>query len=164
MDFFEAQRNLFGICPHCQTLFRLSDVKISYEQRFPKDWYDRLLEQEKKIQDQQTRIEQTLKDIKERTVERTRKLHLPQMLMRADPIFTPLGYYPQDVKAIFDPIDFAIFDGMNKDGNVRRVVLMDEHSRDEQIQRVQSSVETAIRKGRYGFQSVRLTKTGEFQQ
>ena len=164
MGFFETQRNIFGICPHCQTLFRLSDIKISYRQRFAKDWYDRLLKQDEKIQDEQATIRDTLDEIREKTVERTRKRLLPQMLMQADPIFTPLGYYPQDVKAIFDPIDFAIFDGMNKDGNVRRVVLMDEHSKDEQIQRVQSSVETAIQKGRYGFQSVRLTKTGQFQQ
>jgi predicted Holliday junction resolvase-like endonuclease len=162
--FFETQRNIFGICPHCQTLFRLSELKISYRRRFAKDWYDRLLEQQEKIEDEQATIRDTLDEIREKAVERTRKRLLPQMLMQADPIFTPLGYYPQDVKAIFDPIDFAIFDGMNREEIVRRVVFMDERTTDERIREIQSSMERAIQRGKYGFQSVRLTKTGQFQQ
>jgi len=163
INFFEAQRNIFGICPHCRELFRLSDIKISYKAKFGRDWYDKLEEQEEKLQEEQIRIEETLKKIRQRTIERTRKVYLPKMLMQADPVFTPLGYYPQDVKALFDPIDFVIFDGMNRDDKVNRVVFMDEHNTEDEIRRVQHSIETAIKHGKYSFQSVLLAKTGQIQ-
>jgi len=163
INFFEAQRNIFGICPHCQELFRLSDIKISYKAKFGKDWYDKLQEQEEKLQEEQIKIEETLKKIREKTIEKTRRVYLPKMLMQADPVFTPLGYYPQDVKALFDPIDFVIFDGMNRDDKVNRVVFMDEHNTKDEIRRVQHSIEMAIKHGNYSFQSVRLAKTGQIQ-
>jgi len=78
INFFEAQRNIFGICPHCRELFRLSDIKISYKAKFGKDWYDKLKEQEEKLQEEQIKIEETLKKIRQRTIERTRKVYLPK--------------------------------------------------------------------------------------
>ena len=161
--FFETQRNIFGVCPHCQTLFRLSDIKVSYKRRFSKDWFDKLQDEEDKIEEEQMRLEETLDEIRSRTIERSRRVHLPKMLRQADPVFTPLGYYPQDVKAIFDPLDFVIFDGMNLHQNVKRIVFVDEQTTNREIRRVQSSIERAICKDRYEFQSVRLTKTGQIQ-
>jgi predicted Holliday junction resolvase-like endonuclease len=161
--FFETQRNIFGVCPHCQTLFRLSDIKVSYQRRFSEDWFDKLQSQQEKVEEEQMKLQETLQEIRRRTVERSRKVHLPRMLRQADPVFTPLGYYPQDVKAIFDPLDFVIFDGMNLHENVKRIVFVDEQTTNSEIRRVQSSIETAIRKDKYEFQSVRLTKTGQIQ-
>ena len=163
VNFFEIQRNIFGICPHCEELFRLSDIRISYRKKFARDWYDRLEKQEERIDDERMNLEETLKAIREKAKERARQKYLPGMLKQADPVFTPLGYYPQDVKAVFDPMDFVIFDGMNKAGKVRRMVFMDEYSTDARVRRIQSSIEDAISKERYGFQSIRLTKDGQIQ-
>lgn len=163
VNFFEIQRSIFGVCPHCQELFRLSDIKISYRKKFSRDWYDKLEKQEEKIDDEHMKLEETLAAIREKAQEQARRRHLPRMLRQADPVFTPLGYYPQDVKAVFDPMDFVIFDGMNRDGRVRRVVFMDEYSADGRTRQIQSSIENAISKERYGFQSIRLTKDGRIQ-
>ncbi|MGD0549266.1 MAG: Holliday junction resolvase-like protein [Candidatus Bathyarchaeia archaeon] len=161
--FFETQRIIFGICPHCQALFRLSDIKISYKRRFSKDWFDNLQDEEEEAEEERMKLQETLQEIRRKTVERSRRVHLPKMLRQADPVFTPLGYYPQDVKAIFDPLDFVIFDGMNLHQKVKRIVFVDEQTTNSEIRRVQSSIQAAIRKDRYEFQSVRLTKTGQIQ-
>lgn len=108
-------------------------------------------------------LEETLAAIREKAKERARQKHLPGMLREADPVFTPLGYYPQDVKAVFDPMDFVIFDGMNRARKVKRIVFMDEYNTDERIRRIQSSIEDAISKERYGFQEIHLTKDGRIQ-
>ena len=163
VNFFAIQRNIFGVCPHCQELFRLSDIKISYRKKFARDWYGNLEKQEEKIDDERMNLEETLAAIREKAQELARQRHLPRMLRQVDPVFTPLGYYPQDVKAVFDPMDFVIFDGMNRAGKVKRIVFMDEYNTDERIRRIQSSIENAISKERYGFQSIRLTKDGRIQ-
>jgi predicted Holliday junction resolvase-like endonuclease len=161
---FKAQRGIFGICPRCGELFRLSDMKISYMRKFPVDWYDKIALKEEKIEDKEMKLEEALREIKEKATEHARKVLLPRLLRKVDPVFTSLGYYPQDVKAIFDPIDFIIFDGMNRAENVRRIVFMDHQTEDSWQLKIQKSVETTIEKGRYCWEIIRISsKTGEIE-
>jgi len=142
-------------------MFRLSEVKISYGRRFPTDWYDKLQADEEKIDEKENNLEEKLREIRERATEHARKFILPKLLKKVDPVFTSLGYYPQDVKAIFDPIDFVIFDGMSRAEKVRRLVFMD-HETSDSVQRIiQKSIERTIDKGRYEWETIRISqKTG----
>ena len=161
IDFYRTQRNVFGICPRCGELFRLSDIKISYGRKFALDWYDRLLKKDENTAEKEEELEERLRSIREKAVDRARKVQLPRLLGKVDPLFTPLGYYPQDVKAVFDPVDFVVFDGMNRDERVRKVVFMDQQTEDVERQAIQKSIEAAIRKGKYGWETIRLTRAGK---
>lgn len=70
------------------------------------------------------RFEEQEDAIRQEAQERGRR-RLPRLLRKAESIFSVRGYYPQDVKSLFDPVDFIIFDGMNRHKDVRRVVLFD---------------------------------------
>jgi predicted Holliday junction resolvase-like endonuclease len=58
-DFFRAARHLWGRCPHCEKLFRLSDVAISFGSEPPHDWLRRLQKERKEL-------DQKLEEINER--------------------------------------------------------------------------------------------------
>jgi len=45
-EFFRAARHLWGRCPRCEQLFRLSDAAISCGSEPPKDWLRRLQQQQ----------------------------------------------------------------------------------------------------------------------
>ncbi len=161
---FKAQRNIFGLCPLCGEIFRLSEIKISYKRKFPIDWYDRLLAEGEKLDDREMKLEETLRIIREKATERARRVLLPKLLRRVDPLFTSLGYFPQDAKAIFDPIDFVVFDGMNRDENVRRIVFMDHQTENKDQRIIQKSIEKTIEKERYEWETIRISsKTGEME-
>jgi predicted Holliday junction resolvase-like endonuclease len=161
---FKAQRNIFGLCPLCGELFRLSEIKISYGRKSPVDWYDKLMAEEEKIHEKEDRLEEKLAEIREKATEHARRVLLPKLLRKVDPLFTSLGYFPQDAKAIFDPIDFVVFDGMNRDGNVRRVVFMDHETGNKGQRTIQKSVKRAIDKERYEWETIRISsKTGEVE-
>jgi len=161
---FKAQRNIFGLCPLCGEIFRLSEIKISYKRKFPIDWYDNLLAEGEKLDEREMNLEEKLKIIREKATERARRVLLPKLLRKVDPLFTSLGYFPQDAKAIFDPIGFVVFDGMNRDENVRRIVFMD-HQTENRDQRInQKSIEKTIEKERYEWETIRISsKTGEME-
>jgi len=164
IGFFKAQRNIFGTCPSCGEIFRLSDIKISYQRRFPTDWHDKLLAKDERISDKEDELEEKLAEIREKATEHARKVLLPQLLRKVDPIFTKLGYFPQDVKAIFDPIDFVVFDGMNRTEKVKRIVFMDHETEDTGQRAIQKSIERTIGEERYGWETIRISsKTGEME-
>lgn len=164
IGFFKAQRNIFGLCPLCGEIFRLSDIKISYRRKFLMDWHDQLGAKEEKISDKEAKLVETLRVIREKATEHARRVLLPKLLRRVDPLFTSLGYFPQDAKAIFDPIDFVIFDGMNRDENVRRIVFMDHETENRDQRIIQKSIEKTIEKERYEWETIRISsKTGEIE-
>ena len=44
VDFFTLHRRIFGLCPNCNSLFRLSDCQVHLRRRPETDWmsdYDR---------------------------------------------------------------------------------------------------------------------------
>lgn len=161
---FKAQRNIFGLCPMCGEVFRLSEIKISYKRKFPIDWYDKMLAQGEKLDEKEMKLEENLKDIREKATERAKRVLLPRLLRKVDPLFTSLGYFPQDVKAIFDPIDFVIFDGMNRAEKVKRIVFMDQQTENRGQRIIQKSIEKTIEQERYEWETIRISsKTGEME-
>jgi predicted Holliday junction resolvase-like endonuclease len=57
-DFFRAARHLWGRCPYCGDLFRLSDVAIQYGSEPPRDWLRRLQKQQDQVRTRQFDLEQ----------------------------------------------------------------------------------------------------------
>lgn len=158
----EDFRNILGVCPHCGEVFRLTDIAISYHGRPRRSWLDSLEEDESRVARAEERFQEKLGAIREEARERGRR-QLPRLLRKAEPIFSCRGYFPQDAKALFDPVDFLIFDGMNRRARVDRVVLFDGPADSRARERVQRSIERAVRAGNYGWDTIRLGKDGRIQ-
>jgi predicted Holliday junction resolvase-like endonuclease len=156
-------RNILGVCPHCGELFRLTDIQISYHAKPRHTWLDELEAHQERIQRAEERFEEREEAIRESARERGRR-QLPRLLRKADPVFSGRGYFPQDVKPLFDPIDFVIFDGMNRKGHVKRVVLFDGPPDDRPREKIQRSITRAIRAGNYEWKTVRMDKDGGIRQ
>jgi len=86
---------------------------------------------------------------------------LPRIMRKAESIFSPRGFYPQDAKPIFDPVDFVIFDGMNQTDSVRRVVLFDGPPDSRSREKLQRTIGRTVRQGNYEWRTVRLSKQGK---
>jgi predicted Holliday junction resolvase-like endonuclease len=69
---------------------------------------------------------------------------LPRLLREAEPVFACRGYFAQDVKPLFDPVDYIIFDGMNASSAVTRIVLFDGPALGHGRERVQRAIQRAL--------------------
>src|SRR5207237_9007267 len=58
LDFFHTARHLWGRCPRCDNLFRLSDVAISSGTTAPADWLQRLETRQGEIECRQADLDQ----------------------------------------------------------------------------------------------------------
>ncbi len=157
-DFQEFQKVLV-VCPECGEVFRLSELKLSYRGKVKRTWLDELREKEKKVERAEELLEEQEEKIKEQAREKGRK-QLPKLLKKCVPVICAHGYYPQDLKALFDPIDFVIFDGMNLKQDVKRVVLFDGPAHNKIREKVQTSIQKVIKKGNYEWHTVKLDEEG----
>ena len=158
----EDFRNILGICPHCKQFFRLTDISLSYRSKPRRTFLDTLEEDEGRLEKTEQRFQELQEQIRERARERGRR-QLPKLLKKADSLFSRRGYFPQDAKALFDPIDFVVFDGMNQKDRVRRIVLFDGPADGRGREAVQRSTQRAVKAGNYEWRTVRVAKDGRIE-
>ncbi len=158
----EDFQNILGLCPHCGEFFRLTDIAISYQGRPRRTFLDGMEAEEDRLDRAEDRFEERKEEIREAARERGRR-QLPRLLKKAEPIFSCRGFFPQDAKALFDPIDFIVFDGMNRKQRIDRVVLLDGPSDGREREKVQRSVERSVHAGNYEWRTVRVGKDGRVE-
>jgi len=163
INFFEVERQIFGICPKCGGFFRLSECKIFLKGEKVKDWLDELGKQQLRIDRQREKIEEKRREIKEEASRRGRK-QAQQAMVTIDRIFTPKGLNPDDAKVIFHPIDYVVFNGMNKEPNkISNIVLFDRERKETNAKRLQRSIQKTIESANYEWQTVVIDEEGSIE-
>ena len=187
LAFYKHERQIFGRCPHCSEPFRLSEVKLTYGKEPPRDLLTRLKKDRDKLQEQLDSLEMEIEDvestyqqkleeqqyrfdteidkhigkrekeIRDKAIAKSRASQLGKTLEKVAPMFPGFGHHPYDVRPVFDPIDFVVFDGYFK-GEVTDLVFVEFKTGQSRLNDVQSSIQEAVRKKRVHFETRRLSK------
>ena len=72
-------------------------------------------------------------------------------------MFPGFGHHPSDVRPIFDPIDFVVFDGYYQE-NITDITFVEFKTGQSKLSSVQSSIRAAVEKKRVHFEERRLKK------
>lgn len=75
VSFFKTARHLWGRCPSCGSVFRLSDAAISSSPEPPRDWLRRLEREQSRLVDQQAEADARDDDLDGREEELTQMEH-----------------------------------------------------------------------------------------
>jgi predicted Holliday junction resolvase-like endonuclease len=159
---FQDFRRILGVCPCCGEVFRLTDLKIAYRAKPTVTWLDRLEAAEDRQQRAEDKFGEDERRIRDQAKQRGRQA-LPSLLREAEPVFACRGYFAHDVKPLFDPVDYIIFDGMNASSGVIRIVLFDGPALGHARERVQRSIQRALEAGNCEWRTVRMGKDGRIQ-
>jgi len=164
LKFFQHQRSIFGICPCCGELFRLSDCKIYRKENPPADWKEKVDRETARLDNLEAKLEEKLAALKEQAREQGRK-EAAKQVKKVDKVFSPLKLNPDDSKVIFDPVDFVVFNGMKgPDGLVKNLVLLDNDTKSTAAKRIQESVINTIEKGNYEWLTLRVDADGKIEE
>ena len=82
-----------------------------------------------------------------------------RLLRKIDPVFSGAGYDPQDVKVIFDPVTYVVFDGMSK-GALSEITLLATPPADSATEDLQSSIARTIKNGNFEFKTLLVDNEG----
>jgi len=88
--------------------------------------------------------------------ERAERKELPRLLRRVAPTFTKWRMDPRDVRTIFNPVEFVVFDGMNSAHGVHGISLVHFGGQNRAIR----SLERTLRKKDCAWSTIRPKDDG----
>lgn len=147
------------MCPHCNNLSRLSDLRLHAKEKIVKTWLDDFESDVKQLQQLEEKFDEEEKEIREKAAERGRA-QVPKIVRKSMvKEFAKLKYDPYDIKAILHPIEFVVFDGMNND-SMNNVVLLAKRSSNPYLQDLQKKIANVVEKKQYDWKVIRVSTDG----
>lgn len=155
---FERLIHIVGLCPHCGHLFRVADARPHLKSSTRTTFLDRLEREEAKL-DQAVELLEA-EEVTLRAAARKQGLHHANRKLRSiDRVFSRARLNPHDVKVIFHPVEYVVFDGMNRD-KLRRVLLLANEPATGAEEKVSKSIARAVDAGNYDFRTLRVSADG----
>ena len=165
VDFFSTMRNIFGVCPCCNNLFRLSDCRVFLRGKPRRDWKDELEAGDSALDDLRLNIDENEQKMRAEAAAKGRR-NAQRAIKKLDPIFAPLRLHADDAKVLFHPIDYVVFKGMNSSELkiVKSIVLLDREKSESNRRQLQRSIEKVIDRGNYEWITLRVRSDGTMAQ
>jgi predicted Holliday junction resolvase-like endonuclease len=158
--YLHESRHIFSICPECGEVHRLSDMRLMLDEKFEKDWLDKLDNQRKNLEEKIVSLQDKAKEMKEKAKEKLQKSVMPQLLRNAAPVFACKDIDVRDVRTLLHPVEYVAFEGMYSTGGVRQISFLYTGDRNDQIR----SIEDSISKRHFDWNTLRLDDEGIIQQ
>lgn len=162
IEMFNQMKIIHCMCPKCESIMRVSDLKIRSKEKTDKTWLDDFNTEEKNLDSQEEKFAEEEQSIREKAVQQGR-LQVPKLVNKSlNKNFSKLKYDPYDVKAILHPIDFVAFNGMNK-GQVENVTLLSNKTTNPFMQSIHSAIAEAVKNKSYDWKVMRVSQDGEVE-
>lgn len=162
VNFITMQRQIFGICPHSDKFFRLSDCKVYRRLKPTHDWMDILEAENARLDSIEDRIDDKKSEMQEKAREKGRE-NANKQIKKVDKVFKPRRLNPDDAKVLFHPIDYIVFNGM-KNNEIKNLLLLDRQTKLVDHRRLQGSIEKAIEHGNFEWITLRVEENGEINE
>ena len=153
-------RKVLCVCPCCGAIIRVSDLKIYLKEPIARTWLDEYEKQSQRLTKKEEKFDETEEEIREKSVELGRKEAAKVFNKAIAPSFRALRYDPFDVKPILNPVDFAIFHGLNKNSIAQEIVLLSRACGNSQLNAIRKQVKKAVENNYYNWQVARINETG----
>ena len=161
INFYRLQRIIFGVCPCCNEIFRLSDGDLSLKKQQGKalDWMSKFERADEKITNAESRA---IRD-EEKTRDEARKKgrrEATDSLQKLDRVFYPHKLEIGDAKLLCDPVDYLVFNGMKKE-NIKNLIFMDSVKGNKDEKALQKNIETIVDRANYEWITMQVNEQGE---
>ena len=163
LEFYSSLRHIFGVCPCCGEIFRLSDCKLYQKKKPEADWKEELDKEILRLDNLEEKILEKIEATKE-TARTVGRQNADKLVRKIDKIFLPLKLNCNDCKVIFHPVDFIVFNGMNSNGgdcSIKDIILLDKNNKSGQYLQIQKSIENVVVKKNYEWLTLRVENDGQ---
>ena len=174
--FIDNLQNILGLCPCCGEIFLLTNAKLIFtERKENKSKYGLYLSGQKEFEAMKFKIEKmqmSLDKLEEKHRQIMEEIRMvsreagntsaKRMLKKLDPVFSGRKIDPQDVKVIFDPIEYVVFNGMHGK-SIKKIELVGRRPKNKKEENIEKSINKAIEKGNYNFKVLRIDNDGNIE-
>jgi len=163
-------QEILAICPCCDEIFRLVEGKFIFPQKQPKasDYLalvaleEKLSKEDERLASAEERFSESLEKRRQQLTELGRNL-AKKKLKKIDPTFSAKNINPQDVKVIFDPVEYAIFHGLNSRKGVDFVEFVSRSPESKTQELIVESISKTVRNGNVEFETLHMKDDGAFE-
>ena len=156
---FSQLGHILGVCPRCDEVFYLPEARPYLDGKRPQSVVDKIQAEERRLEraeDKLAEMEALLREAASVAGLRMAK----KLLKKIDPTFSGAGYDPHDVKVLFDPVTYVVFNGMSR-GKLRDIVLLAKPPETSATERVYRSINRAIDNGNIEFKTLHVDDAGK---
>ncbi len=163
-------QEVLAICPCCGEIFRLVEGKFVFPQKRPKtcEYLDmvslegRIADQDDRLSSAEERFEEKIQKQRQKLIDLGRR-RAKKRLKKIDPTFSGKDIDPQDVKVVFDPVEYVIFHGLNSDDGVELVEFVSRSPDSNAHEKIVKSIGRTVRNGDVEFETLHMRDDGSFE-
>lgn len=160
---FQEFRKILCVCPDCGKIVRLSDLKLKSRAETEITWLDYYEYRERLLNGRESEFDAVKDELREAArIEGRRQAEVVfNNAIKQD--FRRMKFDPIDIKPVLNPIDFIVFQDMNKAEEISDLVFLSKKLENPMINRLREQVKTSIEKNKYEWQVARITEKGKIE-
>ena len=111
---FQEFRKILCVCPDCGKIVRLSDLKLKTKTETENTWLDYYEFRERLLSNREAAFDAVKGELREAARAEGRKQADAVFNQAIKQDFRRMNFDPSDIKPVLNPIDFVVFQDMNK--------------------------------------------------
>jgi len=141
-----VKNRFYAECPCCGEPFPLSHAGLFHLDNFTPKTEELYYERLESLKDQQKELRNRRKKISQTSETGAKAVNIGFVLERLAPTLKSFDFDRNDCRSLFDPIDYVIFEGLNKHGTVSRILFVDIKTGGARLQSNQKEIRSLIEK------------------
>ncbi len=145
-----ADANLFAECPDCGESFSLRKAIMFYvDGPIPEEAKKLIVDIKKEIDERRKDLADQRKKLSERAEKATIAVNVGKILEKIAPAIKGFKFNTRDCRALFEPIDYLIFNGLTKrNGLIDSIYFIDIKTGNASLNRHQRQIRDAVNDGK----------------
>ena len=150
---FLQQNGFKANCPSCGEGIKLKDSSLFSVDNFNAQAKQLLNEKKEELKIQREAISKKKSSTQQRVETTTNSVNMGFILERLAPVLEHFPFDKNDCRSLFDPIDYVIFEGLQKTGKVQKIFFVDIKSGKAKLKANQKAIKQMIEQKKVEFKN-----------
>lgn len=150
---FLQQNGFKANCPTCGEGIKLKDSSLFSVDNFNAQAKQLLNEKKEELKIQREAISKKKSSTQQRVETTTNSVNMGFILERLAPVLEHFPFDKNDCRSLFDPIDYVIFEGLQKTGKVQKIFFVDIKSGKAKLKASQKAIKQMIEQKKVEFKN-----------
>jgi len=136
--------NFYAECPCCGESVALKDTGLFYLDDFSSEAEELYNEKICELKDRRKELRERRRKISKTSKVGAKAVNIGKILERLAPCMATFPFNRNDCRSLFDPIDYVIFEGLAKEGKVKKIIFTDIKTGRAGLGRKQKEIQTLV--------------------
>ena len=143
-----VNKRLYGECPSCKESFPLTKAQLFFDKPSTDPTLEAMRKWSNRVEEGFKQLEQQKLQAKHRSRRGVLDVNVGKVLEKIAPALPGFSFDCYDCRALSEPIDYVVFDGLTKNGRVDYLRLIDIKTGESQLNKHQRQIRDAVDEGK----------------